>query len=52
MRREWAGRGAAELRAAGVEPASLFAPGTEILDENGRAFADRLLALATNPDLQ
>jgi GMP synthase (glutamine-hydrolysing) len=47
MRREWSERGAAELRAAGVEPASLWAPGTDGIDERGRAFAGRLVELAS-----
>jgi GMP synthase (glutamine-hydrolysing) len=46
MRTEWAERGKGELRACGVDPASLSAPGTLALDERGRAFATRLLALA------
>jgi len=46
MRQDWAERGAAELRAAGVEPASLTAPSTSGMDERGAAFAGRLLDLA------
>lgn len=45
MRRDWATRGADELRRAGVDPASLCAPSTHGLDPRGRAFAERLLGL-------
>jgi GMP synthase (glutamine-hydrolysing) len=43
MRRDWAERGADELQAAGVEPASLWAPETGPLDPRGRRFAERLV---------
>ncbi len=46
-RRLWAESGADELRAAGVAPASLFAPDSAPLDERARAFARAFLLLAT-----
>jgi GMP synthase (glutamine-hydrolysing) len=45
MRADWAARGRDELRAAGVDPATLFAPASAGLDRLGRTFAEKLLAL-------
>ena len=45
MRTDWAQRGRDELRAAGVDPATLSAPESTALDRLGRAFAERLLSL-------
>jgi GMP synthase (glutamine-hydrolysing) len=45
MRTDWAQRGNDELRAAGVDPATLSAPESTALDRLGRAFAEKLMAL-------
>lgn len=47
MRRDWATRGADELRAAGVDPASLYLDGgdDDAIDARGRDFARALLRL-------
>jgi GMP synthase (glutamine-hydrolysing) len=47
MRADWANRGAAELRAAGVDPASLA--GDEALDVRGRAFAAAVASCLLKP---
>jgi GMP synthase (glutamine-hydrolysing) len=47
MRADWARRGAGELRAAGIDPASLSSDATAPVDAHGRAFAAAVARLAT-----
>lgn len=47
MRADWARRGAAELHAAGVDPATLFDDASARADAHGRAFASAVARLVT-----